>query len=388
MPAAQLKLYSAARTIFLTAAGLAMAACASMGGPAVQRPVSADRPALPPPAAAASIPADIAAARPAGLTRTDGQATISDILRAPDLQSFIHEEWRQFPGKTGVAVLAIDGGGMVGKRLQDYFPQQSVSKMWVALTVLDLVDQGRLRLEQNVWITPADVAVFHQPIAAEVARNGGVDESIFRLLERAITTSDNTANDSLLRTAGGPDAVRAYIAKNRLGAIRFGPGERLLQSGIAGLSWKQEYSVGRRFYTARDALPYAARAAALNRYLADPVDGASPEAIASALGRLARGELLSPASTRLILDLMARTSSGPGRLKAGVPAGWKFGHKTGTGQTLESISTGYNDIGIMTAPDGKRYAIAVMMADTTASVPERMRFMQAISRAVGAYHKP
>ena len=182
--------------------------------------------------------------------------------------------------------------------------------------------------------------------------------------------------------------MRAFIAKHGLGAIRFGPGERLLQSGIAGLQWSQEYATGRRFYEARSALPYETRKAALDRYLADPVDGASPEAIAAALARLAKGELLSPASTQLILDLMARTSSGPNRLKAGVPAGWRFLHKTGTGQILDPVSTGYNDIGIMTAPDGTRYAVVVMMADTTAPVPERMRFMQAMSRGVADYHGP
>jgi beta-lactamase class A len=70
-----------------------------------------------------------------------------------------------------------------------------------------------------------------------------------------------------------------------------------------------------------------------------------------------------------------------------VPYGWRFGHKTGTGQILPPISTGYNDIGIMTAPNGTRYAVVVMIADTTASVPERMQFMQSISRAVADYHR-
>lgn len=386
------------RLLSFAIACLAITACVPVAVPAAQHRSSADRPS-PPPRAAAVVPspataagtgvraaAKEAAARPVVFARGTGDPQRSGTFRANELQSFIDQEWRQFPGKTGIAVLGIDSGELVGRRLQDYFPQQSVSKMWVALTLLDLVDQGRLRLDQNVRITPDDVTVFYQPIAAEVARSGAVNESISRLLERAITSSDNTANDSLLRMAGGPNAVRGFITKKRLGAIRFGPGERLLQSGIAGVTWKQEYSVGRRFYDARAALPYAVRKAALDRYLADPVDGASPEAIARALSRLAKGELLSPASTQVILNLMARTSSGPNRLKAGVPAGWKFGHKTGTGQVLAPISTGYNDIGIMTAPDGKRYAIAVMISDTTAAIPERMRFMQAISRAVGTYH--
>jgi beta-lactamase class A len=129
------------------------------------------------------------------------------------------------------------------------------------------------------------------------------------------------------------------------------------------------------------------RRAALNDYLADPIDGASPDAIAMALTRLARGELLSPQSTKLILDTMSRTRSGPRRLKGGVPAGWGFLHKTGTGQDLPPISTGYNDIGIMTAPDGTRYAVVVMLANTTASIPQRMTLMQRVSRAVADNHR-
>lgn len=304
------------------------------------------------------------------------------------LENLINDQWRLFPGKTGVAIMRIDGGTWVtGKRLNELFPQQSVSKTWVALTVLDQVDQGKLRLDQPVRITRDDLAVFHQPIRDRVLANGQIEESVLSLLEQAIRASDNTANDSLLRTAGGPQAVLSFIARKNLGAIRFGPGERMLQSGIAGIEWQQQYSIGRSFYAARDAVPYATRKAALDRYLADPVDGASPEAIVRALAKLAKGELLSATSTRLMLDIMSRTSSGPNRLKAGVPDGWRFLHKTGTGQVLSPVSTGYNDIGIMTAPDGTRYAVAVMMGSTTASVPARMEFMQFVSRTVALYHQ-
>jgi beta-lactamase class A len=313
---------------------------------------------------------------------------VSSYAQPPaGLDDAIRNHWRAFPGKTGVAVMRVDGGWTVGQRVGEYFPQQSVSKTWVAMTVLDQVDQGRLRLDQKVRITSSDLAVFHQPIRDRVIANGAVEETVLSLLEQAITASDNSANDALLRTAGGPEAVRAFIAKRNLGAIRFGPGERAMQSAIAGLEWRQEYSVGRRFYAARAELPYERRKASLDRYLADPVDGASPAAIVAGLARLAKGELLSANSTQLLLGIMARVRSGPNRLKAGVPSEWRFVHKTGTGQDLPPVSTGYNDIGIMTAPDGTRYAVAVMMSDTTASVPERMAFMQAISRTVASYHQ-
>jgi beta-lactamase class A len=304
----------------------------------------------------------------------------------PQMEAAIHDYWRTFPGRTGIAVKRIDGDWIVGKRQGEWFPQQSVSKLWVAMTILDQVDRGQVKLDQLVRITKSDLTLFHQPIRTRVLANGEINESVMSLLEQSIISSDCTANDSLLRTAGGPEAVRRYIANKALGQIRFGAGERLMQSEVAGLSWQQSYSLGNAFYTARAALPFERRKMAMDRYLSDPSDGASPEAIVKALDRLAKGDLLSPASTRLLLNLMERVSSGPNRLRAGVPPQWRFGHKTGTGQILDPYSTGYNDVGIMTAPDGTRYAVAVMMASTTATVPQRMEMMQGISRSVAIWH--
>lgn len=299
----------------------------------------------------------------------------------------IFELWRGFPGKTGISVQRIDGRWTISQRGDEYFPQQSVSKLWVAMTILDQVDQGKVTLDDRVTIGRDDLTLFHQPLAARVARQGEVTESVRSLLEQALTMSDNSANDALLRHAGGPEAVRRFIARKNLGAIRFGPGERLLQSRIAGLEWDQGLSEGRRFQAARAQLPIEARRRALEAYVADPIDGASPEAITEALSRLAREDMLSLASSRLMLDILTRTHSGPNRLKAGVPAGWKFMHKTGTGQDLPPVSTGYNDVGIMVAPDGTRYAVAVMLGETTAPIIERMKLMQAVTRAVARYHE-
>ena len=61
-------------------------------------------------------------------------------------------------------------------------------------------------------------------------------------------------------------------------------------------------------------------------------------------------------------------------------------HKTGTGQNLNSMTAGYNDIGIATAPDGTRYAIVVMLGNTTAGIPARMALMQSVSSAVAEFH--
>lgn len=351
-----------------------LAACASTPPPPVAKPTPVViKPAdTPKPATPTPRPPVIVAAT----------ATVS-----PALEPQIQELWRNFPGRTGIAVLSVDDGWSVQQRGTELFPQQSVSKIWVAMTILDQVDSGKLSLTQMVRIGREDLTLFHQPIRTRVLANGSIEESVLSLLEQSITTSDCTANDSLLRTAGGPEAVRAFIAKKGLGAIRFGDGERKMQSKIAGIEWRQEYSIGNGFQVARAKLPYGERRAALDRYLADPYDGASPMAIVTALGRLSKIELLSPESTRLMLSLLERTRTGPNRLKAGVPPGWRFGHKTGSGQELDPIATGTNDVGIMTAPDGKRYAVAVLIGDTTAPNIQRMTMMQGVSRAVANNHR-
>lgn len=374
--------FSGQPVLAIMASAAVLAGCVSSA--AVVPPARAPAASAPRPAGSVTVPIGqptrSAAARP-------NEPIDPGFRRAPaGLAERIHFLWRGFRGKTGIAVQRIDGEWAVSQRGGELFPQQSVSKLWVAMAALDAVDQGRLRLDQQVRIGPEDLTLFYQPLAARVRAQGSVTMSVRSLIETAITQSDNTANDSLLRTIGGPATVQSFLARKNLGAIRFGPGERLLQSGIAGLSWQQSYSIGRNFEAARAALPAATRQAAMDRYLADPVDGASPDAIASALTRLARGALLSPESTEYLLDVMSRTRSGPNRLKAGLPPGWKFLHKTGTGQNLNGMTAGYNDIGIATAPDGTRYAVVVLLGTTTSPIPSRMALMQAVSSAVAEFH--
>ena len=307
----------------------------------------------------------------------------SPALPSAALRQRISDLGRGFDGNVGIAVRDVRAGWVISHNGSALFPQQSVSKLWVAITVMDAIDRGRLRLDQEVVVRREDLTVFHQPIRALVGADG-YRTTIAYLLEQAMTRSDNTCNDKLLWTVGGPEAVRAMLARNGLTGIRFGPGERLFQSQTAGLAWKQAYSIGDAFFKARDALPLATRQAALRRYLADPVDGASPEGITAALARLQRGELLTPASTRYLLNLMENSKTGPQRMRAGVANDWTFAHKTGTGQMLGTFATGYNDVGLITAPDGHAYAVAVMIGSTNLPIPSRQRLMSDVTRAIVA----
>jgi beta-lactamase class A len=301
------------------------------------------------------------------------------------LRDEINRIGRGFDGKAGIAIVSLQGGWSVDYNSASLFPQQSCSKLWVAITALDAVDRGAVSLSDRVTMGRGDLTLFHQPIAARI-RGGGHSTTIGALLFTAITESDNTANDSLMRSIGGPSAVRDMIQRKGLGAVRFFDGERSLQSKIAGLTWSQSYSIGDAFYKARSALPMPIRRASFERYISDPYDGAAPRAVATALARLKRGELLSPASTARLLSTMGQTRTGKARVRAALTKGWRWSHKTGTGQVLGGRIGGINDIGLLTAPDGTVYAMALMTVPNKSN-GDAQGLMQAATKAVIAAHQ-
>jgi beta-lactamase class A len=300
------------------------------------------------------------------------------------LETEIRSIGQGFNGDIGIAVEDVQTGWTAAYDGDTFFPQQSVSKFWVALTALNKADQGELSLTAPVTLHKSDITLFHQPIAAEIGENG-YTTTIGELMTRALQQSDNTCNDAVLWRAGGPEAVRAFLRAKGIDGIRFGPGERLLQSGIAGITWHQSYAYNGGFYKARDALPASERRAAFERYIANPMDGAQPLSVVDALSRLKRGELLSAASTQRLLGIMSHTKTGPQRLKGGLEPGWVLSHKTGTGQVFGGVQAGYNDIGVITGPDGHSYAMAVMIRRTSAPLGQRMHAMQSVVHAVINY---
>ena len=358
---------------------LALAGLTQVGAAAIK---SAETPQPAKPATSKPAPAKAEirlaqASQPAAPKAAEAPAYLRDRINALG---------RQFDGRVGIAVQSVENGWSAGWKADELYPQQSVSKLWVAIAALDAVDKGRVQLDNRVTLGRSDLTLFHQPIRAKVLGNGGHTTTLGALMYEALTKSDNTANDKLMRSVGGPDAVRKMIAAKRLGAIRFFDGERSLQSKIAGMTWSQSYSIGSAFFEARNALPMAVRRAAFNRYIEDPYDGASASAIVSALARLKKGELLSPQSTARLLRIMGNTKTGPNRLKGGLSPGWTLSHKTGTGQVLGPVQAGYNDIGILTAPDGRSYSVAVMIKKTSTPLPTRMKLMNNVVKATIEQH--
>ncbi len=315
------------------------------------------------------------------LTRADPPPVRPHAPAPPGLQARLEALAEAYGEPVGVAVSDVSTGWVASVKGSTPFPQQSVSKLWVAITTLDAVDQSRMELDQTVTLWPADRSVFNQPISYRIT-DEGYSTSLRDLLHRALIQSDNAANDKLMSLVGGPTAVRDYLQRKYLSGIRLAEDEKHLQAHIAGLVWSPDLAPYGAFDAARSRLPRETREAALQAYLDAPYDGATPEGVVQALADLKRGALLSPESTQMILDTMHKATTGPRRLKGGLPRNWTIAHKTGTGQDFRGATVGINDVGLITAPDGQTYAVAVFMARTAHPVPERLAFMQAVTEAV------
>lgn len=299
----------------------------------------------------------------------------------PALQARLDELVERYGEKVGIAVMDVDQEWIATVNGEDFFPQQSVSKTWVALTVLDAIDRGRLALDQDVFMTRQDRSVFHQPIVRHIGSKGFTTD-VADLLTRALTESDNAANDMLIKLVGGVEVVTSTLESKGLEGLRMGADEKRLQAMIAGVPWSDDLVLGDRFRVARANLPEYVRDHAMDTYVADPLDGATPVGIVQALAKLKRGQLLSSAGTEHLIETMIANTTGHSRLRAGAPRDWKVGDKTGTGQDWDGASVGINDIALMTAPDGRTYAVAVMIQRTRHSFEARRTLMQSVSRAV------
>jgi beta-lactamase class A len=313
----------------------------------------------------------------------NAEPTQSASPLATPLTRQIEAMGRAFDGEVGIAVRAINAGWTASFNGKRTFPQQSVSKTWVAAAVLDQIDQEKFKLSDQITLTAVDLTIFHQPIRKRIG-NGAYAASISELLTFAMTQSDNTANDALFRKVGGKAGVEDFLARKGLPSIQMSTGEIDLQMEIAGMQWNPRFSYGRTFWQVRENVPFDIRSRAITAYVEKPADGATPVAVVDALAMLKAGKLLSRASSDYMLNLMALSKTGPDRLRGNLPDGWQLAHKTGTGQVLKLLATAYNDVGILTSPSGRQYAIAVMIAVTNRPVPERQALMHKAVQAVVA----
>ena len=116
--------------------------------------------------------------------------------------------------QVGVALIHLESGAVLSINGDERFAMASVYKLPIALELLAQVNEGRLTLDRQVALGPADI----RPCCSISRRypNGGITLTAGELLELAIVESDNTAADAMLNLVGGPAAV-----ERRLRALGF-----------------------------------------------------------------------------------------------------------------------------------------------------------------------
>ena len=109
-------------------------------------------------------------------------------------------------GRIGVAAQEIGSGVSITVNGDESFVMASTYKVAIAVTLLDRVDKGQLKLSDLIDL-PQEKMVVGTNAIAESYVHPGVQFSVANLIEVMITESDNTATDFCLKLAGGPEAV-------------------------------------------------------------------------------------------------------------------------------------------------------------------------------------
>lgn len=249
-------------------------------------------------------------------------------------------------GRIGVAAVDLATGEEVMVLGDQLFPMASTSKIAVAATYLDMVEQGRFTLTSEFpLMMPVASAKFS---TAKAPVRAGQFMSAIDLIEIMITRSSNPATDALLAAVGGPQAVNAWMGKK----------------GIA------PFSINRDIATlVRDDGEYNPATTI------DPRDAATPRAMVRLLAGLYRGEYLSDQSRQVILSSMSRTVTGKRRIPAHIPLEARVSHKTG------SLSNTSSDIGLIECPDGRVIAVAIYVTGQGGKLAREER-IAAIARAL------
>lgn len=269
--------------------------------------------------------------------------------QASALRTQIKEMATEAKGRVAVSAFLLETGeGVALLNPQERFPMQSVYKLPISMAVMKLVDAGKLKLTDKITIGKNDMVgrAAHSPIRNRFPN--GTTLTVDEILRYALSESDGTASDVLMKLAGGPAAVQAYLTQ-------LGIKDMIVLDTEQELS--QDHSLQYRNYT-------------------------TPEAAVALLRVLHERRGLSESSHALLLKDLIESKPGANRLKGLLPAGTVVAHKTGTSGTEKGITAATNDIGIITLPNGKHLAIAVFVADSPADQATREGVIAKIARAV------
>jgi beta-lactamase class A len=220
----------------------------------------------------------------------------------------------RYHARLGVYAVDTGTGRTVAYRADERFAYASTAKALTAGLLLKRATDAQL--DQVVHYRRSDLLEW-APITSKHVRTG---MRLRDLIAAALRYSDNTAANLVTARLGGPRAV---------------------QAALRGLGDTTTH-VDRTEPTLNEATP------------GDIRDTSTPRVLGTDLRHFVLGNVL-PGDRRTLLTgwLVTNTTGGP-YIRAGVPAGWKVGDKTGNG--------GYgtrNDIAIIWPPGGAPIDIAV-----------------------------
>lgn len=246
--------------------------------------------------------------------------------------------------RLGVCFLDTTTGEHTGNRLDEHFAFCSTFKLPLVAACLREADRGRLDLAEVLPYSRSDLLSWAPVTGKHVARGG---LSIGVLAQAAQEHSDGTAANLLVKRLGGPAAVTARFREmgdtvTRLD--RYEPDLGLVLSG-------------------------------------DLRDTTTPLAMAQLVGRITTGSLLQDDSRKRLLVWMENTRTGTRRLRAGLPAEWRSGNKTGTGRD-EGTTNKCNDVAI-TFPPKRNPIIVAAFFDSGEYTPQVEARHEAVVANVG-----
>ena len=135
-------------------------------------------------------------------------AGLSAQAPAP-LAQVLEEQLAAFPGNTGVYVKNLTTGVEAGVRADQGFSTASIIKLTYMVRAYQLVDQGKLNLDERVTI---DRSMLRNGTGVLQLHDIGFQPTWRDVITGMIITSDNTATDLVLMKIGGPAAVTKWLA--------------------------------------------------------------------------------------------------------------------------------------------------------------------------------
>jgi len=229
-----------------------------------------------------------------GLTAGPRSFAVHASLNGSAFEEKISKLEKESGGHLGVAVLDTANQTRAQYRADERFPMCSTFKLLAVAAVLQRADQGKERLDRLVRYAASDL-VTYSPVTEKHVETG---MSIEGLCAAAVTLSDNTAGNLLLGAIGGPAGLTEFA-----GAL----GDTMTR-------------LDRIEPELNEALP------------GDPRDTTTPASMLSNLRELVLGDALSASSRSLLKTWLVQNKTGDLLLRAGLPAGWTVGDKTGSGK--------------------------------------------------------